>query len=41
VALRRKQAVFASMPGPLANSLCPLSHAWVTTLGIVLGLGGL
>jgi hypothetical protein len=41
VILLRKQAVFASVPGPLANSFCRLIHAWATTLGIALRPVGL
>jgi hypothetical protein len=41
VILRRKPAVFARVPGPLTNGSCQLIHAWVTTHGIALGLGGL
>jgi hypothetical protein len=41
VILLRKQAVFASVPGPLTNGFCQLIHAWATTLGIALMPGGL
>jgi hypothetical protein len=41
VILRRKQAVFASVPGSPADGLCQLIHAWATMRGIALEPGGL